>query len=523
MKRLLQLCRLPLPLLLLPLFSFSQQPGDSLFNSSIVHDIRITFSQNGWWDTLTANYQLTQQTNQDTYIPANIIIDGNARDSVGVRLKGNASYNNPGMKKPLKLSFNEYVSGQTYDGLKSLHLNNSAFDPTMLREKLMLDVLKRHGLPAPRCTFAAVYFNGSYVGLYKIIESIDKTFLQGRFGYNDGNLYKGDPYGTLKWYGPNQEAYYGEYELKTNETLNDWTSLVDLISAINNTGASFPQQVRQRLDVDSYLWTLAANNLFVNLDSYLYNPHNYYLFDDSASGRFRWVSWDVGLAFGVFPTWWQSRSQSLDIFYLPDDPSRVPLNAQLFAHEEFRNIYLGAMCTLLNEDFNPQQLFTKIDSLAGVIRPYVYAEPVSNRMYTTEQFEGNLGYTSYSAWFISSIPGLKDFVAQRRGDVAKQLCALNLSCSGGTYAGIIPDPAIHIFPNPSGGQFTVRFESPDEYTAVYYRLSDMLGNVVLQENVFMENGSYERVIDLRAKPAGVYVLRVMDACREIEEKIVIIH
>ncbi|MGL4598659.1 MAG: CotH kinase family protein, partial [Bacteroidia bacterium] len=147
-----------------------QAAGDSLFGVGGVHTVYIDFVQTNWWDTLTAHKTLGDQTGQDIYMSARVTLDGRAMDSVGVRLKGNASYaGHPGTKKPLKLKFNEYINGQKYDGLKSLHLNNSAYDPTMLREKLMLDVLRRHGLPAPRCTYAAVYFNQAYVGLYKMI------------------------------------------------------------------------------------------------------------------------------------------------------------------------------------------------------------------------------------------------------------------------------------------------------------------------------------------------------------------
>jgi hypothetical protein len=508
---------------MLPLLLHSQQPGDSLFGSSIVHDIRITFTQNGWWNTLTANYAASNSQNLDIYIPASVTIDGDPLDSVGIRLKGNASYSNPGMKKPMKLSFDEYIGSQRYDGLKSVHLNNSAFDPTNLREKLMLDVLNRHGLPAPRCTFAAVYINGGYVGLYKIIETIDKKFLQNRFGENEGNLYKGDPFGTLEWKGTEQANYYSDYELKTNETTNDWTGLIDLIDRINNSGTYFPTQIEARLDVNAYLWTLATNNVFVNLDSYLYNPHNYYLYDDSLAGKFRWISWDVGLCFGVFPLWFQSRSESLDILYLPNPPDRVPLNAHLFAYGRYKEQYLDAICTLVNDDFSSRKLYPKIDSLANVIRAYVYAEPDSNRMYTNEQFEANLGYGSVDSWFASKIPGLKHFISNRTTDIKDQLCEKGWYCSGGVTAVLAPEQPIRIFPNPSNAQVTVFFESTDEHEAIHYRIYDLLGNLVFDENAMIEHGRYERILDFSAKPAGVYVIKVESRCDNLEQKIIIVH
>ncbi|HAA00679.1 MAG TPA: spore coat protein CotH, partial [Flavobacteriales bacterium] len=114
-------------------------------------------------------------------------------DSVGVRLRGNSSYGHPGNKKPIQLDFNEFVSGQKLDGLKKLNLNNSFLDPTQIREKLFLDVLNNMGLPSPRSTYVRVYFNGTYIGLYKGIETVNKEFLDRRFGNSNGNLYRCEP------------------------------------------------------------------------------------------------------------------------------------------------------------------------------------------------------------------------------------------------------------------------------------------------------------------------------------------
>ncbi len=501
----------------------AQNPGDVLFGMSGIHTVEITFTQSGWWDTLVNNKLISDQLGSDVYMSGTVTMDGNPIDSVGVRLKGNASYNHPGTKKPIRLEFDEYRNNQAYDGLSSLHLNNSAYDPTMLREKLMLDVLKNHGIPAPRCAFALVYFNGSFIGVYNMIEHIDKKFLNSHFNDDRGNLFKGDPYGSLQWQGSSQSSYYGSYELKTNETQNDWSDLVNLIDVINNSGTNFPTAIRQVMDVDAFLWYLAANNVFGNMDSYVHNPHNYYLYHDSISNKFEWIAWDVGLSFGVFPTFFGTTGIQMDVFHLPDNGTNVPLTRELFKYPEFKQIYLDAMCTILNEDFNSAMLFPKIDSLADVVRPWVYAEISANKMYTTDQFEGNLGYASYSVWILAEIPGLKEFVNKRRGHIAQQLCTLGWSCFSGTAATPISDEAIHIYPNPSSGLVTISFESPDAKTAVYYRISDMHGHILLQENVLIDMSTYTRTMDFSQYAAGVYVLRIISTCEEIRRKIVIVH
>lgn len=45
---------------------------------------------------------------------------------------------------------------------------------------------------APLCSFAAVYLNGEYFGLYLAVEGIEESFAQREYGSDVGNLYKPD-------------------------------------------------------------------------------------------------------------------------------------------------------------------------------------------------------------------------------------------------------------------------------------------------------------------------------------------
>ncbi|MBK5286428.1 MAG: CotH kinase family protein, partial [Bacteroidia bacterium] len=216
--------------ILISLSAFSQSTaGDSTFYSPNIHTIKLYFSQTGWWDSLVYYKAL------DFKMLADVEIDGVMIDSVGAQFKGNSSYNAPGNKKPFKIDFNEYVSGQKFDGLKTINLNNCMGDPTLMREKIFLDFCQAAGIPAPRCSYANLYLNDSLWGLYTLVEQVNKTFLEDRYFNNGGNLFKGDANGTLQWFGNSQSSYYGKYELKTNEIQNDWTDLVHLIDKINNT------------------------------------------------------------------------------------------------------------------------------------------------------------------------------------------------------------------------------------------------------------------------------------------------
>ena len=62
----------------------------------------------------------------------------------------------------------------------------------MMREVLSMSLFTRLGLPAPREAFVRLYVNNTLVGLYAVVESIDKQFLERVFNQDDGNLFEYD-------------------------------------------------------------------------------------------------------------------------------------------------------------------------------------------------------------------------------------------------------------------------------------------------------------------------------------------
>ncbi len=199
--------------------AFSQGEGDIFFNAPFVHEIRFTFTQPNYWDSLIYYKNQGDTTGNYYYMKADVEINGQLLSNVGVRLKGNSSYwAYPGDKLPFKIDFDRYVLNQSFDGLKKLNLNNGFNNPTMMREKLFLDFALKNGINVPRCTFAAVYVNNTYWGLYSVVEQVNKAFLKDRFSNDTGNLFKGDPGGNLRWFGSDSASYYNRYGLKTNDT-----------------------------------------------------------------------------------------------------------------------------------------------------------------------------------------------------------------------------------------------------------------------------------------------------------------
>jgi len=423
-------------LLLIAQNSFSQNPGDSVFYSPQIHTVKLYFNQSHWWDSLVAYYPL------DKKLLASLEFDGLWFDSVGAQFKGNSSYNNMSPKKSLKVDMNEFVSGQDLDGLKKFNLNNGFKDPTFIREKVTLDFCRRHGLVAPRCTYANVYLNDTLWGLYTFIEQIDKTFLGSNFSDNDGNLFKGDPQGSLQWYGPIDTSYYHRYELKTNDSINDWSDLVRLIDKINNTSPqSFYDSVESVMGSTSFLKYWAMNILFANLDSYNGSGHNYYVYHDPDLGMFYFIAWDVNEAFGCFTLGMSvTQLENLSISYLPNGR---PLVQKMLADPSYFNQYKLTLCDYILDDFNSAYLDPVIDSLADVLRSSVYAD--TKKFYSNQQFEDNRTMTTGGA------PGLKSFITNRVASISSQLSSLCFSSS----QEIENINSVRVYPDPATEQVTI--------------------------------------------------------------------
>lgn len=484
--------------------AFSQNEGDVFYAFPQVHEIRLTFAQTSYWDSLIAGYA------GDYYIKGDVEIDGVLMPDCGVKMKGNSSYNNPSIKKSFKLDFNNYVSGQNYDGLKKMNLNNCFKDPTFLREKLMLDFLNENNGYAPRCHYTNLYINNTLWGVYTTVEEIDKTFLNRVFANKTGNLFKGDPSGDLKWLGTTVTNYQTKYELKTNEITNNWSDLIAFINTLNNTNvATLDQSLDTIFDSENYMITWAAHNLFANLDSYIGSGHNYYVYFDSVALKFKFITWDVNEAFGNFNQGMSvAQLEQMSISYAPSPSGNRPLTEKLLQNTNYLNAYQTRICDFLQYNFSIYGMEDKIDSLANLIRADVYADP--NKFFTNQNFEDNIIQDIVVSGNPGgpNIPGIKSFITNRRNSLSTQLASF---CAVGIDEALETD--LTIYPNPATDFITFVSE-----TVNTYELTNMLGEVVSTGNVIRN----ENRIDISHLTEGFYIFTVKNKTGNIlsTEKIV---
>ena len=383
-----------------------------LFDGDAVHEIHLTFDQTNWWNTLVNNYENYEDI---PYLAAAFDWGAVHFDSIGVRLKGNSSYMAyPGVKKSFKLDIDEFVTGQEIDGLDKLNLNNGFLDPSFVRERAAYEVCAATGLATCRTNFAAVYINGDYWGLYTLIEQMDQEFIESRWGAGeDGNLWKGEPNGSWEWYGSSESSYHNYYELKTNETLNDWSALVDAVDRVNNTPiAQLPDSLHNAMDVSSALAMLAMDLFTVNLDSYVGRCANYYFYHRELDDRMVFAKWDMNESWGLFNMWNYSLTQlqQLDIHWTNTQPGEDrPLAEQLWDVPAYDDIYQAHIRRLMSGAAEPDYLVARMVEMRDLIRPWVQADP--NKMFSNSEFEAAMTSNVYEGPRL--IPALETFVRNR--------------------------------------------------------------------------------------------------------------
>lgn len=389
-----------------------------LFDGDSVHEIQLTFDQPDYWTQLTDNFE---NYDDPPYIEATFDW-GATHMIIGVRFKGNSSYwGYYGDKKSFKLDIDEFVPGQEIDGLDKLNLNNCYLDPSFVREKTTYELCDYLGMATCRTNYAALYINGTYWGLYLIVEQQDQEFIESRWGAGeDGNLWKcgDDGTSTLEWLGSSESSYYANYELKTNEDVNDWSDLVDFIDVLNNTSDSaLADSMHNRLDIDSAMAMLAVDNYTVNLDSYVGRCANYYFYHRDLDDRMVFTKWDQNEAWGVFNQYNLSTTQlqQLSPFWTNPQPGEErPLAENLWQIGGYDAIYLGHLKKLMAGAAVPATLIARMQDLRDLVRPYVYADP--NLMFTTSDFENCMSSTIFIAGGPPpgrAIPALGTFVTAR--------------------------------------------------------------------------------------------------------------
>ena len=358
-----------------------------------------------------------------TYVPASFEFDGKTYADVAVRYKGNSSYTSAprGAKRPFKIDFNRLLPGGTFFGLTKINLNTNAMDPTQLREALAYAVYRAAGLPAPRTTFVKLFlgvpgkYEKEYLGLYTLVEDIDKHFLRDRFGSARSLLVKPENMRGIEYLGEKWEPYESKYLPRTKATDASKKRLQRLAWLIDKgDDATFAKEIRSFVDLDNFLKFVAVTGLVSNLDSFIGLGHNYYMYLDPRSNKFNWIPWDLNLAFAGMPFGGSGAEQmrlSVDHPHIGD----LKLIDRLFAIAEVKKDYHVIVRRLVADVYNDKKLLPLLDQMKKEV-----AGPIDlERKALTLEKPNILGAFAFE--LMVNRPELQTFITKRSASVLAQL------------------------------------------------------------------------------------------------------
>lgn len=356
------------------------------------------------------------ETGEDpVYVPCSMFFEGKEWYKVGIRFKGNSSLNSvwrEGIwKLPFKLDFDEFeddfpqINNQRFFGFRQLSLKNGFKDPSLIREKVVGDLLEDAGLAAARTAFYRVFIDtgdgAEYFGLYTLVEDVDDTLIKKYFKDIGGNLYKPQQQGaTFR----NGSFRTDDFIKHSNEETSDWSDIIALFDAIhsnsrmNNTN-EWKQELESIFNVEVFLNWLAINTTIQNWDTYGVMNHNYYLYNNPEDNKLTWIPWDNNE--GLLDNEVGRKPLS---FSFEEVNNEWPLIRFLYDDPSYRVKYNNYIRVFINEIFTPDRMRYKYQEAFDLIKDYVVG------------FDGEQeGYTllNNDDEFYQEIQYLKDHVVTR--------------------------------------------------------------------------------------------------------------
>ncbi|KAF9277600.1 hypothetical protein BGZ74_003299 [Mortierella antarctica] len=319
-----------------------------------------------WWDPKPLNVKVH-------YVGAN----ENVKVS-NVKLDLSGGQTRSYAKLPYKLHFAEDHSLLNIGVLK---LRSAETDPTMMREKLYIDILNTLGVPAPQAAYVRLFFNQKPVGLYVAEEEMKKHWIttvlhpKNNGTLKTGSLWKMDAddglEASLLWKGPTTSSYAVGHIYKNllpgsnpkNDLMRD---LIKLMADIKNFDPKKEKDPigywEKRLDLDVFLKAMAMEYLAGFWDGYWTSGSNYQMYNNPVTGLWTWLPIDYDDTFG------SSYSGELDSYRKYRMKHDHPLVQKLIMESPLVSARFEAILKdTVSYVFKPQALLPRISAYRAMI------------------------------------------------------------------------------------------------------------------------------------------------------------
>lgn len=362
----------------------SSNPGyeNRLFDKSYVHTIDIRIDD---WDEFLVD-PLAEE-----YYMADLVIDGEHFDSVGLRTKGNNSlritekYGSD--RFSLKIEMDHYGFNH-YHGLDKFSLDSSYQDNSYLKSYLAYDMFEFMEVAAPLTSYVWVTVNGEPWGLFLAIEEPEEAFAQRNYGKDYGQLYKPDYKWLeeenadvdLRYIDDNPDSYDNIFrKAKFKPSKVDKRRLIEALEILSEG-----EDIESAVAVDAVLRFLVPQIFVVNIDSYTgITGHNYFLYEEN--GILTMLPWDYNLAFATYSLGMTNPLNDAELYinHPIDTPAageimtKRPMFHNIMLVNEYYQQYHEYFDTFIEEYFESGRFKETVNEVSEMIAPYVKENPTA--------------------------------------------------------------------------------------------------------------------------------------------------
>ncbi|CAG9621396.1 CotH kinase family protein [Sutcliffiella rhizosphaerae] len=324
------------------------------------------------------SYLYSRDRFDDNRIDGTVIIgDDTTKHQTEIRFRGNSSR---GLnKKPLSLRFDkpkDFIFGGTH-----LNLNAMYTDPSLMREKISLDMFHDLGLLAPKTSYYNVYINGIFEGVYLSVDRIDEhmiaftgnnprgTLIRDQFRHNQhiANIEVSSIFNFDLNSVENKEEFLEQTTSYRNNP--NWEAFMELQEWVYETepGAEYAAEFGNYVDIPSFMDWLILHFLIADVDAFS-DDYWMYLDQDDPEAKWQLIPWDKDLTFGAH---YRSEVGTGNHYFAYESPVNSRFGNKLLekflATPEFRDMMNVRMEYLMKEVFTPNYFESKVAELSEVL------------------------------------------------------------------------------------------------------------------------------------------------------------
>ena len=413
------------------------KPSDIFWNDLKIHSFHLKISETEWdamkaldphkpqptTDKLKKNNSKQRKLHRGRFpwAEGSLTINGKQLNNIGARYKGNASFNlmRGSLKRNMKIKLDWTDKDQNYNSVETLNLNAGGLDPSKLRDAFGYWLFRQAGVPAPRTTFAEMTLTipGRYdkelLGIYTIVEQVNKSFIKNQFGSKKGLLMKPEGIASVEYHGDDWRFYAPLYRPDDQPSISQSRRVIEFAHLVNiSDETQFRDSINSYLDIDGFLTFIAVNGLIVNLDTLLAMPQNYYLHLRRDTNKFVFFPWDLDISFAGWPLGGKPENQMQLSLAHPHSSDEHKLIDRLLSIESVKLKYDNIIDQLIVGLFSKKHLLKKFEELEKTILN------ARNRDKAAIQSRSERGYPSPFGY---QPPNIREFIEKRTSSIKRQI------------------------------------------------------------------------------------------------------